>query len=479
MSLVSTRRRSDSCSRIRRYLKFPAVKRALVLVAVLAGDAAGHGRDPYAVHIEHRAGNEQDVIAGMSIGLVRSRDGGATWRWTCEEAVHYTDPFDPDYALSAAGSVLVQTRIGAGIDHTGCHFEATTLASTIVSAVAAASNGALYIAAADPVDSRIYKSIDDGTTFLPIASPGESGDWWTSIEVARSDPQRIYLSGYRFLPDSTRQFLMFVSRNGGATFTAMSTSQFVVSRSGSILIAGVGANPDVVYARVSLVTDAGGDAIYRSVDAGASWTQIFSSQDVYGLAFLARQNGELVAATRTSGAWRSADGTTWTELANAPHISALAETATGEVWAGTQNYPFNGPMGLPPIPGDGYALMKSVDLATWTPVMRLQDLGPPACAPGTDAHQQCVVAELGLGTPWCCLVGQLGITSTEIDCTGPRSCGYDLSGDMNPDVTDPPKPSCRCNGSGDGSWLLLVVVVGAIAARNKRAVPRRTEARRR
>lgn len=448
------------------------MKRALLLLA-LAADAAGHGRDPYIVHIEARPRHEQDLLAGASIGLLVSHDGGATWRWTCEEAVHYRDPFDPDYAYSAAGSVLAQTQVGLGVDRSGCRFDATMLGTTTVSNVAAATDGALYVSAAGSMDAAIYKSIDDGVTFTKIATPGQNGDWWSSLEVARSDPQRIYLSGYRFVAGNTKQLLLFVSRDGGATFSTMSTSAFVTTNSSAILIAGIGENPDVVYAHVTLTTDAGGDAIYRSLDAGTTWTQIFSSNDVYGLAFLARRSGELVAGTRSSGAWRSSDGVTWTLLANAPHISTLAETAAGEVWAGTQNYAWAGPMGLPPISSDGYAIMKSLDLATWTPVMRFQDLGPPACAADTDAYQQCVATSLGIGTPWCCLVGQLGITSMEVDCSGANSCGYDLTPDMTIDDPSRPPRGC-CSASGVDSCPLVLLVVLMLRRRSLRGASRAT-----
>src|SRR5262249_31216738 len=156
-------------------------KRALLLVAVLAGDAAAHGRDPYVVRFSHRPGHEQDVLAGMTIGLIISHDGGTTWRWTCEEAIHYLDPFDPDYAFSAAGSVLARTFSGAELDRGGCSLEARMRGPGRVSGVTAPADGALYAAAADSTDSAIYKSTDEGTSWTPIANPGQPGDWWTSI----------------------------------------------------------------------------------------------------------------------------------------------------------------------------------------------------------------------------------------------------------------------------------------------------------
>jgi hypothetical protein len=210
--------------------------------------------------------------------------------------------------------------------------------------------------------------------------------------------------------------------------------------------------------------------IYRSTNAGTSWQKIFTNADPYGIAFLARSTGELVAATRASGAWHSTDaGVTWQPLAGAPHISTLAESPSGEIWAGTQSFLFTPPHpALPPIPSDDYAIMKSTDLATWTPVFRIQDLAGPSCPTGTDVYEQCAATDLGLGTAWCCLVSTLGITSTELDCTGPRSCGA-VAGDVT-EIKQPPPDGC-CQGSSKPSLisLLLVLLTLSYAYRPRRA----------
>jgi photosystem II stability/assembly factor-like uncharacterized protein len=452
------------------------VTRVLLVLALLAGDASAHGRDPYAFHIEFRPGAEQDVLAGTTIGLVTSHDGGATWRWTCEEAVHYQDPFEPDYAYAPDGTILAQTFNGLGIDRHTCSFLPTQLGALTVSAVTVAGD-AIYVAAAETTDSRLYRSTDGGTTFEVLASPGQPGDWWRSLAVAPGDPQRIYLSGYRFVR-TTKQYLLFASSDGGATFDALDTASFAPTISSLIEIVGIGSDPDVVYARVTYDAE-GGDAIYKSIDGGTSWAKIFASPDPYGVTFLARASGELVVATRTSGAWRSADGgASWQALAMPPHISTLAETSSGEVWAGTQSYKYVPPAAaLPEIPSDGYAIMKSADLVTWQPVLRMQDLAGPACEPGTDIHEQCAAIDRGLGTAWCCLVSTLGITSMEGDCVGPRSCGAMTQDIAAGDVTVRPPEGCCQGSSRPGLIPCLLVLIGlAHAYRPRRAArcrPRR------
>ncbi|HEY5927573.1 MAG TPA: sialidase family protein [Kofleriaceae bacterium] len=452
--------------------------RALLLLALLAGDAAAHGRDPYAVRIQFRPGQPQDVLAGTTIGLLTSHDGGTTWRWTCEEAIHYQDPFDPDYAYAGGGAIFAQSFVGLGVDRDTCKFEPTQLGDLFVSAVTTAG-AIVYVAAADTTDSSIYKSTDEGITFTAIASPGMPGDWWLSLEVAPSDPQRVYLAGYRLM-GTTKQYLVFVSTNGGTSFSPIATTSLVTTEHSSIDIVGVGPNPDTVYARVTAPPE-GGDAVYRSTNAGMTWTKIFGSQDPYGIAWLARGNGELIAATRTSGAWRSTNGgMTWEELTNPPHISTLVEAPNGDVWAGTQNFLGVPPVpALPTIPSDGYILMKSTDLVTWTPVLRVQDLVGPECATGSDVYEQCAVIDRGLGTAWCCLVTALGITSTEVDCSGPRSCGANQGDVTAGDVTVRPPDGC-CQGSPPTSVLtaLLVLITFGYAHRPRRAARRRARGHR-
>ena len=106
----------------------------------------------------------------------------------------------------------------------------------------------------------------------------------------------------------------------------------------------VGISPverDTLYVKVTLETGTDGDAIYRSTNAGATWTKILSKNSRFGLAFLVRNDGTCVAGTRELGAWKSTElrsGTTWTRSTSAPHIGCLYENTADEVWACTQNY---------------------------------------------------------------------------------------------------------------------------------------------
>lgn len=458
---------------------------ALVIVAMCAV-ARANGRPPATSTIAFQPKNPQRIVAGMTFGVLLSDDGGATWRWMCEGAVGYGGMYDPDYAASASGAVFATTFAGLRVMRDDCRFSCanppclcsttkTTACSTdadcpadeqcstlFASQVEVGPTGTVYFTAADSTDGKIYRSTDDGASFQGVASPGQINDWWSSLLVAPSDPMRVYLSGYRFSGDNPKTFLLFRSVDGGVNFAALSTAGLTTSNNSSINIVAVdSANPDIVYAHVTFDMGNLGDSIYKSTDAGNTWSKILSRQDPFGMAFLVRSNGDLIAATRTMGSVKSTTGAActdvagcaWQDLPSPPHINCLVNnpataTTTHEVWACTRNYD------SPGAPGDGYGIMKTTDLITWTPVLRYADIaGPADCAPGTTQRDQCTESYMGRPSAWCCLEQQLGIVST-VDCSGSRSCEPGSSPDAGSGPGQTSKGCCSTGSSGAGFLLL-------------------------
>ncbi|HSK04740.1 MAG TPA: sialidase family protein [Kofleriaceae bacterium] len=427
-----------------------------LLALVLASDALANGRSPGTSTISFRRGMEQEVVAGMTFGLVRSLDGGATWHWMCEDAIGYGGTYDPDYMYTSTGALFATTFDGLKVMRDGCTF-ASPYGRKFVSVTAQGPDGRLYHASSDtpsagnPGDSGIYRSDDDGVTWPVSSMPGVLNDWWQSLEVAPSDADRLYLSGYRFISGpggNMKTFLLFRSDNAGQSWQPLPTGQIATMPNSTIEIAGIShANPNLVFARVKLEDNAVADAIYRSDDGGMTWKKILGKGSA--LAFVVRRSGELVAATQAQGAVRSGDnGETWTDLAAAPHINCLAENSAGEVWACTQNY------GGMQAPSDGYGIMKSTDLATWAPVLKYQEMKAPiACADGTVQKDRCD-NEL-----WCGLCSQLGCETGRPEC----EVGGDGAGDGDTD-----KGCCKNSATPAPGALLIVLGVGALLLRPRR-----------
>jgi uncharacterized protein (TIGR03382 family) len=464
------------------------------LHAVLTAGASAHGRTPATVSIHVRQGNESDIVAGLTFGLVISHDSGATWHWMCEKAVGYAVTYDPIYAYSHSGGIFATTYNGFKVNRDGCVYAATSFGTTFIAQAVFGPDHALYAAAADPADAKIYKSTDDGMTFPTSASPGQLGDWWDSIAVAPSDAMRIYLTGYLYVKQCShslnagavcqadtdcpgldvvheagsdqrraivslgatgncephKYFLLFKSVDGGANFTPMTTTGLTTSLNSAIDVVGISpTDPDLIYARVSLENGIDRDGLYMSANAGASWTKILANNE--SIYFLARMNGDIVAATQSGGSQKSIDaGMNWTSLASPPHINCLVESSAGEVWACTEEF------GVPGVPHDGFGIMKSSDLVTWTGMLDFKTiLGPVDCPAGTDQRDMCYPD--GPDSPWCTERAQLGIASTAINCDGPPEAA--VAGDG----VSQPKGCCDAGGSGPaalglssfiGVWLL-------------------------
>ncbi|HEX5063270.1 MAG TPA: sialidase family protein [Kofleriaceae bacterium] len=452
-----------------------------LLVLGLAATAHANGRDPYTSTINFQRGNDQHIIAGMTFGAVTSSDGGATWNWMCERAIGYGGQYDPDYVYSSTGAIFATTFDGlkvmrneGSLGH-GCGFTSTPPGMTFVSKTEGGPDGAIYYAAADMADAKIYKSTDDGMTFPTSANPGQPGDWWSSLAVAPSNAQRVYVTGYRLDGMNPKVFLLYTSTNGGTSYTAMNMTGITpVSANSTIEVVGISPTTDTtLYVKVTFENGSSGDSLYRSTNAGQSWTKILSKNSNFGLAFVVRKDGTTcVAGTRELGSWSSTNCSTaatptWTLLTNAPHIGCLYNDSAGNVWACTQNY------ASPQLnlPSDGFGIMKTNDLTNWTGVLKYQDIkAPVACPGGTVQEDQCVQKYMDQQSAWCCLVPQLGITSTAIDCNGALAC-FGNTVDGAPDAgtnLHPPDPTPCCGTSDARSSALLSLFVTAVLLLRRR-----------
>jgi hypothetical protein len=446
------------------------VRRLALVSLVVAGTASvawANGRPAATSTITFRRGMEQHIVAGMTFGMVTSHDDGATWHWMCEKALKYGGNWDPDYGYTASGALFATTFDGSLVNRDGCSFDASALGNKFISSLTLGPGGEVFMAAShvatpamnDPGDAKIYKSTDDGMTFPASANPGQVGDWWTSVEVAPSDPQRVYLTGFR-LVSAVRTHLVFRSTDGGASFQPMNLTGITLTKDSDISIVGIGkTDPNKVYVRVTYQTvGAVSDGIYRTTNGGDSWELIKTENDT--LTFLVRHNGDLLVAGTNVGLFSStaaSNGSAWTPITGAPTINCLAENSANEVWACTQN------LGV-----EAAGIMKTTDLAAWTKVLEYKDIsGPVDCPAGTLQQDKCVAEELPgvCSTEWCCLKQMLGIVAD------PTSCAVVPAGDgAPPDGTStikPPDTTC-CSGTPGPGGLLVGLGVGLLLLRPRR-----------
>ena len=413
----------------------------------------------------------EEIGLATTFGLILSDDGGTSWVWTCEQpatsmANVYTvgaPPADRFYALS-----LVTGLAFSDDESCGWHGAGGALAGQKVSDFFTDPSDPMRVlaAASPPSDGggaalpSVYASTDGGATFgaTPLYT-APAGASIVGIEIARSDPQVIYLTYVTSISTGYDPWLVR-SSDGGAHWTATD------------LLAPVG--PAIV--RILAVDSADSALVYLRAIGAASETLAVTRDG--GMTFstpLTIANGALSAFARlasgtilvgalvnfagggggTMGAgYRSTDGamtfSPWT-LNPQPHLVGLGERVSGghaTLYLSGKNY------------SDGWALATSTDEGlTVTPVMSYDQVaGIKSC-----------VQQLCLDT--CNYEEMQAIWDTAV-CTGPDGGAGDAG------IGPTGSSGCHCAAAGDAPSFAAVLAGLSLAAAGARRRRRRDPARR-
>jgi hypothetical protein len=448
------------------------MRRALVLLCLLGATAHANGRPPAAIALHFSPASDQDLYLQVTFGMLESHDAGASWHWTCEDAIGYNGVYDPDYVLSSSGA-LFATSSGLQVRRDSCSFMQTSLGATQVSQVASDASGAMLWTAASDVaknDHNVYLSVDDGVTWNPMSTGlGGAEIGWSGLEVAPSNPQVLYLAGYDSAGTNAFTDTFYTSTDGGAHWTPISTAPFTMTPMSQILVSAVSPDdPAFLLVSITHPLNAGvGTAVWRSVDGGASWTLAKQFIDNVGGVVIrkyagpaanAKTSAEVVLGTIASGTWVSEDGgQTFTEHTKPPadggdaiETRCMIEHA-GTLWACANN-----------LPPDAMALGKSPTPDSWVKVLQFRDIAATvSCGPSTVEEQTCNVMR------WCGLRDQLGIVANPTNC---MSLGADAPLIDAPVPPHTPPKGCCDTGNGPGAIVAPVLVIAALLKRRRRAL---------
>jgi photosystem II stability/assembly factor-like uncharacterized protein len=281
----------DKSKRSRRWA---AALTTAALALLASPPARANGRYPLADQIVIDPANPSHIVARTTFGLLDSDDGGKTFRWICETAIGYFGVEDPPIAVTANGSAVVAHSKGlsvsadggctwvrnAGLTGTWFGVDVTVLPTPheALALLSSFADGAYTVS--------IAKTTNAGATWDEVVSSLGTSFVATTIEVAPSNPDRVYVSG-KVLPDGTAAMLR--SDDGGHTW-----ARFPLQLSGSYSIF-IGAvdprNPDVVYVRTN-ADDLGRVIVSR--DGAVSWNEVWQAPgDVSGFAL--SSDGAVVA----------------------------------------------------------------------------------------------------------------------------------------------------------------------------------------
>jgi MYXO-CTERM domain-containing protein len=364
---------------------------AAALTTPLTGrDAQANGAFPDALQILLSRNNPRQIVLGTTFGLVSSEDGGKTWSWSCEQRNSVNGnlyqlgpaPLERLYALSVAGLVFT--------DDGSCTWTIAggSLASVLATdAFVEPMDPQQVWALGSPIGAAgspgVYHSTDSAQTFGPSLYDDSFSGALTSIEVARSDPQTIYVARYDLLtcdggdgavPDgasdaSDAQSLcefpkLLRSTDGGAHWDQPIDLQPTLGKGTFRIIAVDPTNPRHIFLRF-MTFDVPMETLAISDDAGLTFRQPISVNGKL-TAFLWRADNTLLVTGLTDAGpvgFRSVDGgATFSPWTGIPSLRALAER-DGLLYGATDWVK------------DGYALQVSTDVGlTFAPVMTFSDV---------------------------------------------------------------------------------------------------------
>lgn len=369
--------------------------RACAVVLVAARAAPANGRFPAANQIVLSPSNPDLVVVRATYGLLPSFDHGATWTFLCEDALGLPQgaDYDPAVGLTASQSLVVGLIVPPGLEvspDTGCNWSCAggplngeSIADIAVrpdapDTVVALTSTVLFDDAGGGEHSQVFQSTDDGAHFAPLGIAIDPAVLVTTVEVAPSDPHRLYVSGGRgFGP--TRTASLFVSTDDGANWTERAAPLDLAYESG-VYIGGVDpADADRVYLRTGGLgtSGAGHSRLLATTDAGQTFQTVLTLTGEM-LGFALSPDGATLYAGGVQDGLLAGDRTSLTfSLRSQVHVECLA-TRGAELWACADE-------------SSGFFVGLSTDggASFAAKLQRAGAAGPIACAAGAPSSVAC------------------------------------------------------------------------------------------
>jgi len=283
--------------------------------------------------------HDEVIFAGTTQGLMRSPDGGRTWRNVSSESIKSIafDPYVPGrvFFASTTAGLMVSTDGGVTLRETNYGFTNRNF-TTLTGAGMNLYSSSVY----EPVSGGVYRSDNLGMRWVHA---GEApADQILLMAAAPGNPRVLFGAGYRGLlesQDAGKTWTAYRNSPPGTRITAIlpesATALFVGTDQGLFHSSGGSAWNLVWASRVDAISRSGEKVVValtatgamRSSDAGATWKKCSDPQPGatwYGLAFDSK-NPDLALAATATGLFRSADGCgSWLPVRN----GLAAETAT-------------------------------------------------------------------------------------------------------------------------------------------------------
>lgn len=440
------------------------------LLAIAAGDARANGRFPETNALFFAPKDPDLVLLRTTFGEVISYDRGKTWDWICERSVGLAGVEDPMYSITPDGTLIGSTFQGLAVSNDrGCNFhfiggdltelvfiDLTSRPSTPGTVVAMASSYAgTNDAMASYFETTLFETTDQGKTFQTIATGFDPALLGETVDVAESDPNRIYATAARN-PGTMVKASFLVSTDHGKNFSEIDVPLAADER--AIFIAAVDpTNADRVYIRTSNATDKP-SRLLVSDDAGKTFKVIYTSSGALA-GFALSDDGKRVwiGGLKDGLSVASTADFAWQKRTNI-EIGCLKIAKDG-LWAcSTEKSGF--------VTG-----LSTDDGATFVPKLHFCDIrGPLACAEGSTTRTSCALGDSnGNPPPWPPQRAVLGCGGPVIPDSDAGDAGGDAGTPKKTDDGDGGGCSVRApSASAASPFAALLVGAAAIVALARR-----------
>jgi MYXO-CTERM domain-containing protein len=412
--------------------------------------ALANGRFPASNQIVVSPSDPNLVLTRATFGLLLSRDGGKSWDWVCEKAVGYGGIEDPFMGLTAKGSLVAGTFSGLSVSlDTGCawSFMKAELEKQVIIDVVVRPDAPSTVLAltstysgegdAGPVySSRVFVSKDDGATWAPSGAAIDPAVLTETLEVARSDPKRLYVSAVRGSGVASSGVL-FVSEDEGATWIERAIPIDPNEERAPYVSAVDPSNPELLYVRTS---GPGQNRLLVSSDAGKTWKTAFTGKALQGFA-LSPDGSKVYVGSPSDGLHLAPRDTLAFTKRSSIQVQCLA-THGSTLWACSNE-------------ASGFVVGTSQDDgATFAALLHLAGVRGPLSCPSSSTATQCVAE-------WPDLQRRLG---------GGGADGGADAGDAGSGA-QPPVQGCGCTTTpaAPGAALLALSIAALTLALRRRS----------
>ncbi len=203
---------------------------------LLSFSAAANGRFPLSNQIVFSTTDSNLIVTRTSYGILVSHDNGGSWSLICEDAIGITPSTlaDPPVGLTQNDSLLVGVQQGLNVSSdVGCNWNCAGGAGLAGNPIADLAvrpdnpSSAVAMTLSYPetdsglvlTNSQVFETTNNGVAWVPLGDAGlDPTIVVTTVEVAKTDPQRLYVSATRGF-GLTQTASLFVSKDKGQTWT--------------------------------------------------------------------------------------------------------------------------------------------------------------------------------------------------------------------------------------------------------------------